>query len=184
MKRTRLALSFLEFSSVLGCCQWISTPSISRSSIIRATPPTIEWTEESAEKSRADTASERTRRIRPPFREPLIVFKYATISVNDKKKRKGVNDATLSVVSTFSVHELDKSPGPRRRPFLASYKVTLISCRDTLFILNRESLDLSRRWCNRYLTNNNLFARTRNWITFVQRKVRTVLRDIHDGWHD
>lgn len=90
MKTTRLALTFFELSSVLGCSQSISTPSISRSSIILATLLIIVWVKEVEEKSSADIVRERIRRNRPPFRE-LIVFKYANVSVKIKKK-KG-NDA-------------------------------------------------------------------------------------------
>ena len=88
MKRTRLALSFLEFSSVLGDCQSISTPSISRSSIICATLVAINWTEDVAlEKSSVDTERERMRRKRPPFMEP-VARKNCTSAVMMKERKK------------------------------------------------------------------------------------------------
>ena len=86
MKSIRLALSFFELSSMLGCCQWISTPSKSTSSIIRATLLIIDWIAEVGENSFVDIVRERIRRNRPPFWE-LINFKCATISVKIKKKK-------------------------------------------------------------------------------------------------
>lgn len=86
MKSTRLALSFFELSSMLGCCQWISTPSKITSSIIRATLLIIDWIAEVGENSFVDIVRERIRRNRPPFWE-LINFKCATISKKIRKKK-------------------------------------------------------------------------------------------------